>query len=271
MTDSISEEIIENYKDFEEDKRLSDAFGRFEKEQTKDLILRYCKKKELTILDVGGATGAYSFWLAGLNHNVYLVDIVPKHIEISKNKTKNENLPVLKDYIVGDARKLPFEDNFADLLIMHGPLYHFTNRKDRIDSIQEANRVLKPGGTLLAFTITRYAGVNYGIREKLMYNDIYYSVIKNEVLNGIRDNNPKKIKSFLKAYFHLPNEIEEEIKACNFQFEKTIGILGTTWTTPDLKDALEDPIKLQRLKEISCLLENEPVLSPRMMSVGVKN
>lgn len=270
MTGSIEEEIIENYTNFEEDNRLNDSFGIFEKEQTKDLIKRYCKNEKMTILDIGGGTGAYSFWLSSLKNNVYLIDIVPKHIKIAKEKAKSNNYPPLADYIIADSRNLPINDNFADLAIIHGPLYHFTDKQDRLNSLKETLRVLKPGGTVLAFTITRYAGLNYGLSVSKIFEDIYYSVIENEILTGIRDNNPKKINSFLRSYFHLPKEIEDEIKLANFKFEKTIGILGTAWNTPSLNEAVKSEEKLNRLKKISCLLENEPVLSPKMMTVGVK-
>ena len=68
---------------------------------------------------------------------------------------------------------------------MHGPLYHLTKEEDRIKALSEAKRVLRPNGVVLAFTITRYAGINYGITEGLIFERTYYEVMKEEVLTGI--------------------------------------------------------------------------------------
>ncbi|MBW9159036.1 class I SAM-dependent methyltransferase [Clostridium tagluense] len=266
--DNVSKEIIENYVDFEEENRLKDDFGRFEKEYTQKLILENCNNKDIEIYDVGGATGPYSFWLSDLSYNVHLIDITPKHIEIANKKAMNHR--PLRSCIVADARKLPFKDNSADLVMLHGPLYHLADKNDRINVLKEAYRVLKKEGKLLAFTITRYAGMNYGLSESLIFDDTYFSVIKNEILTGVRDNNPPKIKSFLKAYFHLPEEIEQELVESGFKVEKTVGILGTAWNVRDLGKCLDNPIKKERLMEIAKLMENQPVLSPRMMSIGKK-
>lgn len=266
--DNVLIEIINNYEDFEEENRLKDDFGRFEKEYTQKLILENCKDKDIEIYDIGGATGAYSFWLSDLGYNVHLINITPKHIEIANKKAINHK--PLKSCIIADARKLHFDDNSADLVMLHGPLYHLVNKNDRISVLKEAKRVLKKNGKLLAFTITRYAGINYGLSESLIFDDAYFSVIKNEILTGVRDNNPPKIKSFLKAYFHLPEEIEQELTEGGFKHEKTIGILGTAWNLRELGKCLDDPLKKKRLMEIAKLMENQPVLSPRMMSIGIK-
>ncbi len=87
--DNVSKEIVDSYVDFEEENRLKDDFGRFEKEYTQKLILENCKNKDIEIYDVGGATGAYSFWLSDLGYNVHLIDITTKHIEMANKKAIN--------------------------------------------------------------------------------------------------------------------------------------------------------------------------------------
>lgn len=52
---------------------------------------------------------------------------------------------------VADARELPFEDNSKDLLAVHGGLHHLPNLKEDLPiALDEAERVLRPGGRLLA-------------------------------------------------------------------------------------------------------------------------
>ncbi len=237
MMDKVEEVIIENYKSFEEDIRLENAFGKFQKIRTREMILGEIGNKNFSIIDVGGGTGSYSFWLADNGYKISLVDIVPRHIEIAKSKSKNHKK--LKGIFVGDSRKLSFEDESVDIVMLHGSLYHLVKIEDRRKTLLEAKRVLKKKGKLLAFTINRYAGVNYGLASNMIFDDIYYSVIKKEVKSGFRDNNPKKINSFLEAYFHLPNEIEGEINQLGFEIKYTKGDLANCWNVEDLEEKLK--------------------------------
>jgi ubiquinone/menaquinone biosynthesis C-methylase UbiE len=270
MVDKTVETIIKQYDVMNEDKRLEGGFGLLEKERTKELISRYLSKEELSIIDVGGATGVYSLWLASLGHQVHLIDIVPKHIELAKQKAisiKNANLFKAS---VGDARSLEINDNSVDIVISHGPLYHLVNIEDRLKTLSEAKRVLKPGGILLAFTITRYAGINYAIPNGLVFDEVYYSVMKEEVETGVCNNNPQKIKTFTNAFFHLPKDIENEITESGLLYERTIGVIGTSWLVPDLNNSWNDIEKRNRILAIARLLEDEPVLGPRMLTIARK-
>ena len=67
---TIDEEIVEHYNSYDESQRLADGFGNLERERTKELIQRYLPTLPATVLDIGGAGGLYSFWLAGLGHEV---------------------------------------------------------------------------------------------------------------------------------------------------------------------------------------------------------
>lgn len=269
--DNVVTNIIEQYEIMNEDKRLEGGFGLLEKERTKELISRYLYKEELSVLDVGGATGVYSLWLARLGYKVHLVDIVPKHVEMATQKASALENPTLFRATVGDARNLSgIKSNSVEMVISHGPLYHLVDRKDRVKTLLEAKRVLKPGGILLAFTITRYAGINYAIPNGLVFDDVYYSIMREEVITGECKNNPRKINTFTTAFFHLPEDIKGEIQESGLAFEKTIGILGTSWLVPELDHNWNNSEKRKRIMEIARLLENEPVLGPRMMTVARK-
>src|SRR5262245_23394876 len=142
----IADEIVEHYNSYDESKRLTGGFGLLERERTKELIERYLPPSPATIIDVGGAGGMYSFWLASLGHAAHLVDIVPKHIEQARQASSEPDSHQLAGMVVGDARDLNFPSTFADVIIMHGPLYHLPDRKDRLQALTEAKRILRPGG-----------------------------------------------------------------------------------------------------------------------------
>ena len=62
----INREIEEYYNSGKEIDRLFLGFDRLERVRTQEIVLRYIQKKPSKILDVGGGTGFYSFWLSDM-------------------------------------------------------------------------------------------------------------------------------------------------------------------------------------------------------------
>lgn len=269
---SVKDEIVSFYtKSYDESKRLTDGFGQLEQTRTEELIVRFLPKPPAVVLDVGGATGIYSFFVAGLGHEVHLVDIVPDHIEQAKTISGKGDKPPLASARVGDARSLDFDDASMDVVLMHGPLYHLTEKDDRKLALSEAWRVLRPGGELLAVAITRYAGVTYAITKGLIYNAEYMRMIRTEIETGRRTNPPDGVSTFPNAIFLLPEEMKHEIEAAGFTCEKVLGIVGPAWLVPEIDSAWNDPIKRGAMLDIARMLENEPILGPRIFAVGRKS
>ena len=73
------ESVRHYYEHSDEDGRLKAADGEIEFLRTKDILLRYLPEGNLRIIDVGGGSGPYSFWLSDLGHEVHLLDLVNKH------------------------------------------------------------------------------------------------------------------------------------------------------------------------------------------------
>ena len=267
----IEEEIIKYYERYDESKRLASDIGPLELVRTQELIKRFLPSLPAIILDVGGATGVYSYWLAAQKYTVHLVDIVPRHIERAKAVVEQADSPKLASLRVGDARKLDFGDGYADMVMLHGPLYHLADKRDRLVAIAEAKRVLKAGGLLLAFAITRYAGLIYGLTKGLVFNRDYLRMIVTEVETGQRVDPPPGVMTFPNAYFHLPQELEQELREAGLQPEATLGIIGPSWLVPDLEASWGDQEKRQAILEIARLAEREPVLGPRILSVARKS
>ena len=266
----VARQIINHYNKYDESKRLQSDIGPLERVRTQELILQTIPSPPSVILDVGGATGVYSFWLAGLGYDVHLVDIVPHHVEQALQAAQDPGSPQLASARVGDALDLEFEDEFADVVLMHGPLYHLPDRDDRLRAIAEAKRVLKPGGVFLAFAITRYAGLIYGLLKGSVFDPEYLRMIKNEVKTGRRENPPEWLFTFPQAYFHKPDELKTEIEEAGMNYEATLGILGPAWMVPDLEKSWNDPQQREVILEISRLTENEPSLGPRLMAIARK-
>jgi ubiquinone/menaquinone biosynthesis C-methylase UbiE len=265
----IAEEIKDHYKSYDESQRLTNGFGALEQTRTQELIQRYLSAPPATVLDIGGANGVYSFWLSNLGYQVHLIDIVDNHIAQAK-KIASEQSISLESMVIGDARKLDFPDNFADVIIMHGPLYHLVEQNDRLTALRESLRILKPGGLLLGFAITRYAGLIYGLTQGHIFGNDYMNMITEEVETGVRNNSPKWANTFSSAYFHRPEDLQSEIEEAGYQHLTTLGVIGPAWLVPNLNESWNNEKEREKILAISRLVENESVLGPRLMVVGRK-
>ena len=266
--DSIAKEIIENYNSFDEDSRLKSAYGILEEEHTRRLILRHIKTTPLNIYDIGAGTGHYANWLAASGHHIHFSDLVPKHVEVFQNRSgTSKNIITVG---VEDARRLSYEDNVADLIILNGPLYHLIEKKDRIQVLKEAKRILKNTGRLLVFSISRFAGLDYALSSGEIFNNDYFEMVREEITSGIRNNRALKNKTFIQAYFHSVEEIEAEFTESGLIVENSFGVLGRAWETPDLENVILDSMKKERLLQVAEMMESYPMLGSKILTVGCK-
>src|SRR5882672_1484139 len=91
---TVPEEIIAYYNLGKEDDRLRRGPGQLEFARTQELIQRHLPPPPATVLDVGGGSGVYAFWLADLGYDVDLIDAVPLHIEQANAAQQNMPRPL---------------------------------------------------------------------------------------------------------------------------------------------------------------------------------
>src|SRR5918999_1269085 len=137
------------YDQAPEETRLEVGPSQLEELRTRELIERYAPAPPATVLDVGGAAGAYAAWLADKGYTVHLVDAVPRLVAEARRRSSSPARPIASCEI-GDARSLPFPPASAEIVLLLGPLYHLTAAGDRARALAEASRVLEPGGLLFA-------------------------------------------------------------------------------------------------------------------------
>ena len=107
------------------------------------------------VLDIAGGTGDLSRGWAkrvGKDGEVWLTDINSSMLSVGRDRLLNEGL--LLPVAVCDAEKLPFPDNYFDLVSVSFGLRNMTH-KDA--ALKEMYRVLKPGGTLLVLEFSKVA------------------------------------------------------------------------------------------------------------------
>src|ERR1700733_9801936 len=164
----VSSEIEQFYSGASEEKRLTYGLGPLEFERNKELIARFLPAKASFIIDVGGGPGVYTEWLAGMGHNVHLIDPVKKHIQQAQKRAAK--LKKQFKVVLGEARLLDFPGEVADIVIEHGPLYHLQQRVDRVKALKEAYRVLKPGGIIIGFAINHSVSTLTGLLNGMIHD-----------------------------------------------------------------------------------------------------
>ncbi|APG66290.1 SAM-dependent methyltransferase [Tenacibaculum todarodis] len=267
----ISKELENFYNKASEETRLEKGMGIFEFERIKELIQLHITKKNATIIDVGGGTGKYSEWLAKKEHKVHLVEPVLKHIKLAEQRAKKLQNPF--SITIGEAKKLPFEDNTADLVILHGPLYHLQKREDRVTAILEAKRVLKKGGIILGFGINATASTVVGLMNGMIHANSFFDMCKEELTTGIH-NAPKDFPFLLAdAFYHKPAGLKAEFLEQDLNFVNLFAVEGIIWLDNEYFANMIDKQKSKTLKALQNLTQNDEYLlpfSPHMMIVVKK-
>ncbi|AWW29411.1 SAM-dependent methyltransferase [Echinicola strongylocentroti] len=266
----ISRNIEIFYEKVSEENRLNKGMGIFEFERIKLLIEKYTPGSNTKIIDVGGGTGKYSEWLAKNGHQVHLVDPVSKHIKIAQNRADKLKNKFSVHY--GESRKLKFPNNYADLIILHGPLYHLQKKEDRDLSIQEAKRVLKNNGIILAFAINYTASTLVGLLNGLIHKSTFLEMCMEELTTG-KHNPPDDFPWLLaEAYYHKPEQLKEEFINQGLIYINMYAIEGMAWLDKDYFANMLNDKRKKTLLELIQVTENDPYLlpfSPHMM-IAVK-
>ncbi len=269
----VEKEILAYYALNDEEERLITEDGVLEFARSQELIGRYLSPPPSVILDVGGGPGRYSIWLANEGYDVHLIDPVSKHLDQARRRSlEQSNLP-LASVSIGDARDLPQEDASCDGVLLLGPLYHLTNREDRLTALREAHRVLRPSGLIFAAAINRYASLVSGLAGGLVSDPYFLGIVEADLANG-QHRNPKKVpRYFTTAFFHKPAEMESELRDSGFTTMDLVAVEGPASLTKDLDRLWQDRDQRAQILNLVRAVEKESTLlgmSPHFMGIARK-
>jgi ubiquinone/menaquinone biosynthesis C-methylase UbiE len=270
---ALPPEMFEHYRQVEESKRLSDGVGELERLRTQDILSRHLPGPPATVFDVGGGAGVHALWLAQCGYTVHLFDPVPHHIEQALAASANQALHPIASCSVGDARSIDRSDDSADAVLLLGPLYHLIDRGERLKALQEACRVLKPGGRIFAATVSRFASLIDGLSRDLVSDPSFVDILTQDLRSGQHRNPTGTPEYFTTTFFHHPDELRQEMQEAGFQLEKLVGVEGPAWFMSSLPNHWRAPEKRRLLLELLRTVEQEPYLlgaSAHPMGIGRK-
>jgi SAM-dependent methyltransferase len=264
-----SAEMRTYYERGEEQERLAGPRGRLEFERTKEIILRRLPPPPAVVADIGGGPGRYAIWLAELGYRVLHRDLIPMHVEQLRQAAGDSRLI---EPAVGDARALDLPDASADAVLLLGPLYHLEGRADRLRTLAESRRIVRPGGPVFAAAISRWAARIDGILRLRLYET---KPAAERELAGIERTGrlpPFGPDSFC-GYTHRPSQLRAELRASGFRDVDLVCVEGPAYLLDDLPGRLADDEARRVVMETARALERVPELlgiGPHLLATGLR-
>src|SRR5262245_14966372 len=265
--------IAAHYASGYEGERLNQGAGKLDRERSRELLERFLPPPPRTVLDVGGGPGGYACWMAARGYRVHLIDIAPLHVELARQASARQPEAPLAGTAVGDARSLDWATATADAVVLFGPLYHLTDRADRLLALREAHRVLRPGGVLLAAAISRFASALDGLCRGFLKDPQFAEIVRRDLIDGQHRNPTGRPAYFMDTFFHHPDELRTEVAEAGFDGVRVYGVEGPCWLLPEFDAWWDNGEYRERLLHVAGALEAEPSLlgaSAHIMAVATR-
>jgi ubiquinone/menaquinone biosynthesis C-methylase UbiE len=270
MASDPSADVLAYYDRYPEEERLSSGAFQLEFERTRQILTRVLPKPPARVLDVGGAAGTYSLWLASQGYEIHLVDASERLVNEARRRSQAADRPIAS-LQTADARHLPHPDASMSAVLVMGPLYHLTSRDDRLQALREARRVLTRPGVVVAAAISRYASALDGLVRGLLRDPAFVAIRNRDLREGQHRNETDRLDYFTTAYFHRPEELLEEVAAAGFSNVRVLGVEGPAGFLPDFEARWADPLARADIIELAGLVEAEPSIvgtSAHLLAIG---
>lgn len=141
---------------------IENGYSRFLK-FSEEIVKNHITKNQ-TVLDSGCGTGIIARQVNKYSNNVYGIDIADRMIEVARRKNLKAS------FVLGNCLDIPFEDKFFNAVVTRGVLITHVGKDYSKQFIEEAKRVLIPGGLLVFDFVTHY---NKGEEEKFKQKAVF--------------------------------------------------------------------------------------------------
>lgn len=250
----IPREIVDHYSAADENARLRTGLGQLEFLRTQEIVRRFLPDGAVRIADVGGATGIHAEWLADDGHQVQIYDVVPEHVAAAQ-EVFQETPGISAAW--GDARELPCPDDTFDAALVLGPLYHLTERQDRIVALREAGRVVRSGGLVFVAAISRFASLFDSLEKSFLFEPEGARMVEQDLATGQHRNPTDRPGWFTTAYFHRPEELRQECLDASLTPRTVLGVEGIAGWLPHLRERWESPAEREVILWSAAVVEEE--------------
>ena len=228
---------------------------------------RYIKPGD-KVLDIGGGPGRYSLYLAEKGCKVMLADLSEENVKFALQKAKEADLKL--SGLACNALELDklISEQYDHVLLM-GPLYHLLEEQERITAVNQALKVLKPGGVLFVSFISMNAGMIYAMK---CAPDILADPNGKDYYNAFLDRKSYSGPGFTQVYNISQNEVLPFMAQFPLQKLHFFGQEGMT--SPCESNIMSQPKGIFDLwmdfTELTCEREELLSWSEHLMYVGRK-
>lgn len=270
--DQLDDRVLAFYgAEFDESDRLVGRSGQglLEFERTQQLV-RERVPAGSRIIDVGGGAGVHAAAFADRGDDVLLIDPVPRHVETAAGHGAFEAA-------LGDARSLPAEDHSFDAALLLGPLYHLVDKSDRSKALNEAVRVVRPGGWIFAAGVSRLPTAAFvtvigpSIDREKTRTAVRNSPVPDTWLDLIADGTGGlSDRGFPGGHFHLADELEQEVRDAGLNDVKVVGLEGPGAQAIEVRRS-NDPQLIAAARTLAEAFESHRGLrdlSPHLLAMG---
>jgi SAM-dependent methyltransferase len=208
-----------------------------------------------------------------LGYEVHLYDPVPLHVAQAEEASRAQPAHPIASCTIGDARALGRPDDGTDAVLLLGPLYHLVERADRLAALREVRRVLRPGGTLVAAAISRFASALDGLRSRYLDDPAFAAIALRDLADGQHRNPTGHPAYFTTAFFHHPDELRQEVTDAALTGVQLLAVEGPAWLLQDFDAHWDDPGRRERLLDVVRRVEADPSLlgaSAHLLAVARK-
>ena len=237
MTDF--EKVKNYYRHFDEKNRLrNDNSGKLEFLMTMRILEKYLPPVKVTenpegavangaagadpvdgvsVLDLGGGAGVYSFPLAKKGYKVTLADLSETLLAQANKQKEEEAVQNLISCDQVNATDLScYKNQSFDVVLLFGPLYHLTEKAEREKCISEVSRVLKKGGKVFASFIPHLSG-SIALVQRFCWSPDQVDI--NTLEECFESGKFKNLsdKGFQEGYYPVSEEIENLFSGNGFE------------------------------------------------------
>ena len=237
IVDPMSErpEILGHYETIREEDRISSGLGQLELLRVQEVLRRHLPSTPSRVLDVGGGTGIHAAWLAQRGDSVHVIDLAPRHVEMVSSELGRLGVTAEE----GDARTLNVADDSFDVVLLFGPMYHLTTVEDRQKALDEAVRVVRPGGLIAVAAISRFASLFDGLARGFLFDPDFRKIVDQDLANGQHRNPDNRPHWFTTAYLHEPEQLRGELEGAGLHVIELVGVEGLAGWLSNLADRWE--------------------------------